>query len=80
VYSASPQPRARCAQLTLIHVVCARLQDKRWSWVHVDDLAQAYVRAAQNRGAATGQIFDVGEPHGPQFEELLRAAKAYTGV
>ena len=54
-------------------------KDKRWSWVHVDDLAQAYVRAAQNRGAATGQIFDVGEPHGPQFEELLRAAKGYTG-
>ena len=48
--------------------------------MHVDDLAQAYVRAAQNRGAATGQIFDVGEPHGPQFEELLRAAKGYTGV
>ena len=54
-------------------------QDKRWSWVHVDDLAEAYLLAANNRGNAAGQLFSIGEGDGPTYETLLRTLKGYDG-
>lgn len=53
--------------------------DKRWSWVHCDDLADAYVRVLTRRAAAKGRIYDIGEPFGPEFRELLVAGARING-
>jgi nucleoside-diphosphate-sugar epimerase len=59
-------------------------RERKWSWVHVDDLAQAYVLAVQKIHAAKGEVFNVASPSGaPTWEELnLRAAKlvGFTGT
>jgi nucleoside-diphosphate-sugar epimerase len=34
---------------------------KRWSWVHVDDLADAYVRILDNPTAADGEVFVIAD-------------------
>lgn len=41
--------------------------EKRWSWVHVDDLAQAYVRILDNPAIVDGETFVVAD------EQRLRA-------
>lgn len=44
--------------------------------MHADDLAQAYVLAAQNIHAAKGEVFNIATLSAPTWEELyLRAAK-----
>jgi nucleoside-diphosphate-sugar epimerase len=59
-------------------------RERKWSWVHVDDLAQAYVLAAQKIHAAKGEVFNIASPtSSPTWEELnLRAAKlvGFTGT
>jgi len=45
-------------------------KEKRWSWVHVDDLGEAYVNVAKAGTIVDGQLFNVAEPHGPTYEEL----------
>jgi len=47
-------------------------KDKRWSWVHKADLADAYVRIA-TKGDFRGQVFNIcGYPHdAPTWEELV---------
>lgn len=36
--------------------------NKRWSWIHLDDLANAYVKIAEASGSAVGgQVFNVGD-------------------
>jgi len=52
---------------------------KRWSWVHVDDLADAYVRMMGRRSLAAGRIYDLGEPFGPTYEELRVAGARLAG-
>ncbi|KAL6068134.1 Epimerase domain-containing protein [Balamuthia mandrillaris] len=52
-------------------------KNKRWSWIHVDDLCRAYVLAAVHSYKAKGQIFNVVDHSAPTFEELFLAfAKA----
>ncbi|WP_405594873.1 NAD-dependent epimerase/dehydratase family protein [Streptomyces sp. NBC_01410] len=41
--------------------------EKRWSWVHVDDLAQAYVRILGNPATVDGETFVIAD------EQRLRA-------
>lgn len=53
--------------------------DKRWSWVHVDDLADAYVRAMRHRSVAAGRVYDIGEPFGPTYRELRVAMARLAG-
>lgn len=52
-------------------------RERKWSWVHVDDLAQAYVLAVQKIHAAKGEVFNIASPtSSPTWEELnQRAAK-----
>ena len=54
--------------------------DKRWSWVHVDDLGDAYARllAAPVR-AVVGEVYDIAEPSPPTYEALVRASNACAG-
>jgi len=53
--------------------------DKSWGWVHIYDLADAFVKVAEaNRGAVTGEIFDVDDDTritvGKAREAMARAA------
>jgi len=57
-------------------------RDKRWSWVHVEDLADAYVRVAKAGHTVDGEIFDIIGPWAPTYEEISVAfakASGWTG-
>ena len=44
--------------------------DKRWSWVHIDDLGAAYVAAAKLGARVAGELFNVATPEAPSYREL----------
>jgi len=44
--------------------------EKRWSWVHVDDLGEAYVKVAQAGSVVNGQVFNVSAQDNPTYEDL----------
>jgi len=52
--------------------------DKKWSWVHIQDLADAYVKVVgASKGLVTGEIFDVADDTRVTFGQLrLAFAKA----
>lgn len=52
---------------------------KRWSWVHVDDLGEAYVRAAQRLNAVSGEIFCVADEHRPATLEVFTRCARQAG-
>ena len=58
-------------------------QEKGWSWIHVDDLAEAYRLAAEaSDGIVGGEIFHVTDDHRPRSLDVMRAcldAAGYTG-
>ena len=47
-------------------------RDKRWSWVHIDDLAEAYALIARaSRTIVSGQMWNLAAPNdNPTYEEL----------
>jgi nucleoside-diphosphate-sugar epimerase len=47
---------------------------KRWSWVHVDDLAEAYVRILANPAAVDGETFVVADDQRLRALEVQKAA------
>ncbi|MFC8662383.1 NAD-dependent epimerase/dehydratase family protein [Streptomyces sp. NPDC057199] len=55
---------------------------KRWSWVHVDDLADAYVRILDNPAAVDGEVFVVADDQRVAALDMQRIAvraAGYTG-
>ena len=58
-------------------------QEKGWSWIHVDDLAEAYRLAAEaSDGIVGGEIFHVTDDHRPRSLDVMRAcldAAGYNG-
>jgi nucleoside-diphosphate-sugar epimerase len=55
---------------------------KRWSWVHVDDLAEAYVRVLDNPAAVDGEVFVIADDQRMAALDVQRAAvraAGYTG-
>jgi nucleoside-diphosphate-sugar epimerase len=45
---------------------------KKWAWIHVDDLADAFVRAIEAPiSVVKGQIFHVGDDSSYTFEEIV---------
>jgi len=57
--------------------------DKRWSWVHVDDLGDAYVKVAQAGSVVDYHIFNLAAQDNPTYEELKIAsahAAGWTGT
>jgi len=44
--------------------------DKRWSWVHVDDLGEAYLKIAQAGSIVDHQVFNLGTLDAPRYEEI----------
>jgi len=45
---------------------------RRYSWVHVDDLADGYVAAARAGSRVSGQIFNIVGYDTPRWEDLMR--------
>lgn len=58
-------------------------RDKGWSWVHVNDLAEAYVRVAESGAAIDGEIFCIADEQRSKCVEVMQAcleAAGYEGV
>jgi len=52
-------------------------KEKRYSWVHIEDLADAYVRVARAGHAVNGEVFNIAGPWAPTYEEFrIAGAKA----
>jgi UDP-glucose 4-epimerase len=54
-------------------------KNKRWSWVHVDDLGDSYVLIAKRGSVVDSQIFNIAAPENPTYEELRIAMAAVAG-
>lgn len=58
-------------------------KDRRWSWVHVSDLADGYLHVVQApRSVVRGEVFTLSGPTSPTYEEVVLAtakAAGYTG-
>jgi len=60
-------------------IVISGSTTKRWSWVHIHDLAGAYLLAIQKFTSASGQIFDVAVENPPTYEEFRKKAAHIAG-
>jgi len=55
--------------------------DRKYSWIHVDDLAEAYVAAANKASYLHGEIFNIVNGYdSPSWEELSRKGATLAGV
>eukprot|EP01087_Luapelamoeba_hula_P016146 TRINITY_DN4937_c1_g1_i2.p1 TRINITY_DN4937_c1_g1~~TRINITY_DN4937_c1_g1_i2.p1 ORF type:complete len:303 (-),score=61.80 TRINITY_DN4937_c1_g1_i2:31-939(-) len=55
-------------------------RNRRWSWVHNVDLADAYLRIAQAPvRSVQGEVFNIGGPSAPTWDELTRKIAAFSG-
>jgi len=57
--------------------------EKGWSWVHISDLAEAYVRVAESGAAIDGEIFCIADEQRPKCVEVMQAclkAAGYEGA
>ena len=55
------------------------LKRQRWSWTHVVDLADAYVRAVKRSHSLKGEVFNIISYSSPTFEEITLAAAKIAG-
>ncbi|MEL6162467.1 MAG: NAD-dependent epimerase/dehydratase family protein [Cyanobacteria bacterium J06628_3] len=53
--------------------------EKGWSWVHVNDLAQAYVMVAESPANLDGQVFCVADEQRYKCIEIMRACHSAAG-
>ena len=54
-------------------------RDKGWSWVHVADLARAYVTVAESPANLDGQVFCVADEQRYKCVEVMQACLSATG-
>jgi nucleoside-diphosphate-sugar epimerase len=54
-------------------------REKAWSWVHIDDLAEAYRLVVEADGSVDGEVFHLGDEHRPLCVEVMRACLAAAG-
>lgn len=54
-------------------------REKGWSWIHIADLAEAYLLGAEAGPAVDGEIFNLADEHRPRCLDLMRACVAATG-
>ena len=54
-------------------------RNKGWSWVHVGDLAQAYVKVAESPANLDGQVFCVADEQRYKCLEIMQACLSATG-
>ena len=54
-------------------------RNKGWSWVHVGDLAQAYIAVAESAANLDGQVFCVADEQRYKCVEVMQACLSATG-
>jgi len=55
------------------------LKSQRWNWIHIEDLADAYVMAAKQSHAVKGEAFNLVADPSPTYEEVCLAASRVAG-
>lgn len=55
------------------------LKLRRWNWIHVVDLADAYVRVAKHSHSLKGEDFNIVSDSSPTFEQITLAAAKIAG-
>jgi len=60
-------------------IILSGRKDRRHSWVHIYDLAYAYLLTVKNHITAAGQIFDIASPDTPTYEELYKKIAVVAG-
>jgi len=56
---------------------------KRWSWIHIDDLSEAYVQVVNRAAQLNKEIFNIVDYSSPTYEEVLvglNKAAGFTGT
>jgi len=62
-------------------VVVKGRKDKAYSWVHVNDLADAYVKlCSQPQSKVSGQVFNFNARDFPSYEQILLAGAKAAGI
>ena len=54
-------------------------KDKGWSWVHVRDLAEAYVKVVESSKAIDGEVFCIADEQRHKCIDVMRACLKATG-
>ena len=54
-------------------------KEKGWSWVHISDLAQAYVRVVKSAAAIDGEVFCIANEQRLKCLEIMQACLQATG-
>jgi len=54
-------------------------EEKRWSWVHHEDLAEAYVLVCNSGSNVDGEVFDISGTTSPTYGEVKRACAKLVG-
>jgi nucleoside-diphosphate-sugar epimerase len=47
-------------------------REKSWSWIHIDDLAEAFVLAAEANSAIDGELFNLADDLQPKCVDVMR--------
>jgi nucleoside-diphosphate-sugar epimerase len=58
-------------------------REKGWSWVHISDLAEAYVRVVESGAAIDGEVFCIADEQRSKCVEVMQAclkAAGYEGA
>lgn len=53
--------------------------EKGWSWVHISDLAKAYVRVVESSTAIDGEVFCLADEQRPKCIEVMKACLRAVG-
>ena len=54
-------------------------REKGWSWVHIDDLAEAYRLVAEADRSVEGEVFCLADELRPRCVDVMRACLAAAG-
>ena len=54
-------------------------REKGWSWIHIDDLAEAYRLVAEAGNAVDGEVFCLADEQRPRCLDVMRACLAVAG-
>jgi nucleoside-diphosphate-sugar epimerase len=54
-------------------------REKGWSWIHIDDLADAYLRVVEAGPAVEGEVYFLADEQRPQCVDVMRACVAAAG-
>lgn len=55
------------------------MKSQRWNWVHVADLADAYVKAIKKSHSIAGETFNIVSDASPTFEQALLGVAKVAG-